>query len=107
MNAEQPVVEQHSTGSGDQHLHVTVVTTSGTYPKDGTDGVPANQPVRVELHKAQKELEIADTAGWIVTVGGTEIDPNKSYADNGLGGEIKLDWGPREGGGGKGVGRNA
>jgi hypothetical protein len=37
----------------------------------------------------------------MVTVGGNTIDPTKSYADNGLKGSVKLDWGPKEGGGGK------
>jgi hypothetical protein len=107
MNAEQTVVAQKDARTGEQHLQVVVVTTSGTFPKVGSDRVPANQPVKVELHRAQKELEIADTAGWIVRVGNAEIDPNKSYMENGLEGEVKLDWGPREGGGGEGVGRNA
>jgi hypothetical protein len=83
MNAEQMAVAQQNARNGEQHLQVVVVTTSGTFPKDGSDRVPAHQPVKVELHKVQKELEIADTVGWIVTVGNTEIDPDKSYADNG------------------------
>src|ERR1051325_4273970 len=107
MNAEQVVERKQDALKDEHHLEVQVVTTSGTYPDEGSDKVAANQPVKVELEKAQKQLEITDTTGWIVTVSGSPIDPNKSYADNGLKGSVKLDWGPKEGGGGKGVGRDA
>ena len=30
------------------------------------------------------------------------LDPDRSYAENGLSGEIEIDWGPSEGGGGWG-----
>jgi hypothetical protein len=82
------------------HLDVQVVTTSGTYPEKGFDRVATNQPVRVELEKAKTKLEIVDTTGWIVTAGGNAVDPEKKYEANGLKGEVKLDWGPKEGGGG-------
>ncbi len=96
-----------SAREGESHIAVVVITTSGTYPLNGTDEVPVNQPVRVVLEKAQRKLDITDTAGWIVAVGNTVIDASKSYADNGLKGSVKLDWGPKEGGGGKGVGPDA
>ena len=102
MQAQQEAAGQDAR-KGEQHVEVTVVTTSGTFPLEGSDDVPVHQPVKVELDKAQRKLEITDTTGWIVTVAGTPIDPNKSYADNGLKGSVKLDWGPKEGGGGKGV----
>lgn len=107
MNAEQAAVAEQHARTGEQHVEVQVVTTSGTFPKEGTHRAPTNQPVKIVLKQAQKELEIADTEGWIATVLSTEIDPNKSYAENGLKGAVKIDWGPREGGGGKGVGRHA
>ncbi len=44
------------------------------------------------------------TAGWIATVadatGKRQIDPGKSYLENKLAGEVEIDWGPSEGGGG-------
>lgn len=102
---------QEAQGQGvrkdEQQIEVSVVTTSGTYPLEGSDEVPIHQPVKVVLEKAQKKLEITDTAGWIVTAGGNTIDPTKSYADNGLKGSVTLDWGPKEGGGGKGAGPDA
>ena len=82
-------------------IEVQVITTSGTAPENGFDHVPAHQPVKVELARAQKQLEITQTEGWVALVADREIDTSKSYADNGLAGEIKIDWGPREGGGGQ------
>lgn len=86
--------------SDDKQVEVAVVTTSGRYPATGMDRVAANQLVDNELKKAVKALHIVDTANWIARVGGREIDPLKSYVDNGLSGTITIDYGPREGGGG-------
>jgi hypothetical protein len=90
----------HSGETPETHVDVAVVTTSGSYPTSGTDRVAAHQPVRNELTKAAKELHIVDTTGWIARVSGTEIDVDKSYVDNHLTGTVKIDYGPREGGGG-------
>lgn len=103
MNAEQTAVAEQETRKGEKHIEVQVVTTSGSYPAEGTVRESVNQSIDIVLKKAQKALEIADTDGWIVSVGSNEIDPRKSYAENGLKDSVKLDWGPREGGGGKGV----
>lgn len=92
--------DQHSGGKSDTHVEVVVVTTSGSYPTTGTDRVAAHQPVRNQLNKASKALEIVNTDGWIARVGGTEVDVDKSYSDNHLTGTVKIDYGPREGGGG-------
>lgn len=82
------------------HIEVVVVTTSGVYPASGTDQVPIHQPVKVQLEKAGRALHITDTNDWVARVNGNEIDPNKSYVENGLSGSIKIDYGKREGGGG-------
>jgi hypothetical protein len=82
------------------HVEVVVVTTSGSHPATGTDRVSAHQPVRNELAKAARELQIVDTAGWIARVDGREIDIEKSYVENQLVGTVRIDYGPREGGGG-------
>lgn len=84
----------------DNHIEVVVVTTSGLYPSTGSDRVAANQPVKVQLMKAVKALHIVDTNNWVATVGGTLIDPDKSYADNHLSGSVSIDYGPNHGGGG-------
>ena len=107
MNAEQAAVAEQHANKGEQHVEVQVVTTSGTFPTEGSHRAPANQPVEIVLKQAQKKLEIADTEGWIATVSNTEIDPNKSYAECGLKGGVKIDWGPKEGGGGKAECRHA
>jgi hypothetical protein len=88
-------------GGADSHVEVAVVTTSGRFPAEGTERVAAHQPVSNELKKAVKELKIVDTTNWIALVGEKEIDPNKSYVENQLTGTVIIDYGPREGGGGR------
>jgi len=79
---------------------VAVVTTSGTYPPEGFNGVPEHQPVKVELAQASKKLGISNTNGWVATVGGRELNVEQNYIENQLAGEVEIHWGPREGGGG-------
>ena len=83
-----------------EKLHVSVYTTSGPYPKKGTEVVSATDLVAEILKKAKHALKIADTSDWVVLVGGREIDPAKTYHQNGLTGTVTLNWGPRVGGGG-------
>ena len=89
---------------GDKKINVAIGTTAGFFPKAGFDQVPVNQKVQVELTKAAEALKLTSTIGWIVTVPATSgmrtIDAAKSYTDNNLSGEVTLDWGPSEGGGG-------
>jgi len=84
----------------DSHVDVVILTTSGSYPSTGTDSVPSHQKVRQQLKKAAQALGLVDTDTWVAKVGGREIDPEKSYIDNGLTGSVRIDFGPREGGGG-------
>lgn len=85
-------------------IEVSISTTAGFYPAEGFNSVPKNQPVQVELTKAQHELKIKDVNGWIATVvtpsGKRTLAPSKSYVENGLDGQAEIDWGPSEGGGG-------
>lgn len=86
------------------HVEVSISTTAGFYPAEGFDEAPENQKVEHELNQAKHALKIKDVAGWMATVttasGKRTIDPNKSYAENGLEGRVEIDWGPSEGGGG-------
>ena len=84
----------------ERFVQVSVVTTSGIYPKEGFEEVPAHQKVRVQLHKAAQHLKIADTTNWVAVVGNREINVEASYEENGLSGRVDIDYGPREGGGG-------
>lgn len=88
----------------EQFVEISISTTAGFYPAEGFERVPVHQKVSVLLEKAQKELNIKDIAGWIATVtdgsGKRQIDPARSYLDNGLSGKVEIDWGPSEGGGG-------
>jgi hypothetical protein len=86
---------------GREHfVEVSVVTTSGVFPKEGFDRVPAHQKVRVELDHAAKHLGLTDTTNWVAMVGNKEINVDTSYEENGLHGKVEIDYGPREGGGG-------
>lgn len=90
--------------AGAQFVEVSISTTAGFYPAEGFDQVPAHQKVEVQLKKAQKVLKINDTSGWVASVitssGKEQLDPEKSYLENGLSGRVEIDWGPSEGGGG-------
>ena len=79
---------------------VTVVTTAGTYPAEGAKRYPASTPIAHVLADAARKLDITDTKTWIVTVAGRDVSPTLTFAQAGLSGEIALEWGAREGGGG-------
>ena len=85
-------------------VEVSISTTAGFYPVEGYSQVHSHEKVEFELEKAQLELQIKSTDDWVAQVtesaGMREIDPNKTYTENGLFGKIDIDWGPREGGGG-------
>jgi hypothetical protein len=102
MHTDQ--VPQGAAEAEAQFLEVSISTTAGFFPTEGFNRVPAHQKVEVELAKAKQELRIKDTAGWVTTVIGPSgkrvIDPAKTYLENGLSGEVDVDWGPSEGGGG-------
>jgi hypothetical protein len=82
------------------HLFVEVITASGTFPAEGFDEVPINQPVKVELMHAAKELHLTNTSGWVALVDDRELDVEKDYAANSLSGHVVIKFGPRETGGG-------
>jgi len=84
----------------DNSVRVAVVTTSGFFPDQGFVIVPKHQQVRIILAEAAKKLGLTDTSTWIARVNSKEIDPAKTYEENGLTGEVEIDFGPREGGGG-------
>lgn len=80
---------------------VSVYTTSGAYPRHGHEKVKPTETVADFLGEAAKALHLTDTAGWVATVDGREIDASRSFADNHLVATVKIHWGPREGGGGR------
>jgi hypothetical protein len=85
---------------GPDKVLVVVVTTAGLFPAEGANRYPVTEIIANVLARAAKKLEIADTADWTVTVGGRDIDAALSFAQAGLTGEIDLEWGAPEGGGG-------
>ena len=88
----------------DKVVEVSISTTAGFFPADGFNHVPSYQKVEVDLEKAGLTLNIKDTADWVAAVtrssGRTEINPAKTYSENGLSGTVEIEWGPRHGGGG-------
>jgi hypothetical protein len=83
-----------------EFVEVTVFTTSGTFPEEGALRVPPVTVVKQVLARAAANLGLTDTTDWVVTVGGRDINPDRSFTQNGLTGRVELEWGPREGGGG-------
>ncbi|MGE3513191.1 MAG: hypothetical protein AB7N65_30390 [Vicinamibacterales bacterium] len=79
---------------------VTVVTTAGTFPAEGAKRYPASTPISEVLADAARKLNITDTETWLVTVAGRDVTVTLTFAQAGLSGEVALEWGPREGGGG-------
>lgn len=98
--------EQKQPGNGpdaaaaDNFVEVAVVTTSGSYPVDGYERTPIRQKISVILKKAANNLKITDTENWVATVNDQEVNVDATYHDLGLTGEVEIDYGPREGGGG-------
>lgn len=79
---------------------VTVLTTAGTYPAEGAVRVPSSTALAEVLSRAADKLEITDTTGWVPMVGGRDLDRGLSFLQLHLSGEVRIDWGPPEGGGG-------
>jgi hypothetical protein len=84
----------------ERQIQVRIVTTSGSYPKHGHEAVPSMEPLSAVLARAATALNIADTSQWVAKIGGNEVDVSRTYAELGLHGEVKIDYGKREGGGG-------
>lgn len=98
-NAAEVHIPEQAHGHQDS-IRVAVSTTSGFYPTDGYSEVSINQHVLVELKKAAATLHLTNTEGWLATFNKRTIDPSRSYKENGLHGQVEIDWGPSEGGGG-------
>jgi hypothetical protein len=84
-----------------ENVAVAVVTTSGRWPTEGFETVPASEKVQKVLDQATHELKIVGTSGWIATVGATTLVADATLASNGFKtGTVVVDFGPRQGGGG-------
>jgi hypothetical protein len=94
---EYPMSEQH-----DGHLGAAVVTTSGRWPTAGFEKVHHHEKVRHVLDQAAKHLHLAGTQDWIATVGSKTLNADESFKANGFTtGDVVIDFGPRQGGGGR------
>jgi hypothetical protein len=81
-------------------INVRVITSSGRYPEHGNEKVSLTEQVQAVLERAAKKLQILDTSQWVANVNGAPIQISMTYAQLGLHGEVKIDWGRSEGGGG-------
>ena len=81
-------------------VQASVYTTSGAFPRKGSESVKADDLLQKILTQAQHALHLTDVSGWEATVDGKIVDPNKTYEQNNLMGTVVIHWGPREGGGG-------
>ncbi|MDO8776893.1 MAG: hypothetical protein Q7K57_50925 [Burkholderiaceae bacterium] len=93
MDKEAQKPEKHK-------INVRVITSSGHYPEHGHEKVPLTELVKDILGRAATSLGIVDTAQWVANVNGAPIDVSKTYEQLGLHGEVKIDYGRSEGGGG-------
>lgn len=91
-NKEKPPV--------DKFVDVRVVTTAALFPAKGYERVPDKQKLTPILHRARAALGLTDTNGYIVTVNGNVVDPNQTYEELSLAGQVDLRWGPEVGAGG-------
>lgn len=97
MKGEHPEIPQKP---DQNHVQVAVITTSGSYPGEGFEKVPSHQKIRNFLERSARELKIISTSGWVAKVAGSEIKVDQTYLEQGLSGEIEIDFGPQAGGGG-------
>lgn len=85
-------------------VEVSISTTAGFFPAEGFGRVKADELVQKELDKAASKLKIKSTQGWVATVaepaGKRTLDTAATFSANELSGEVEIDWGPSEGGGG-------
>ena len=82
------------------NIQVRVVTTAGSYPEHGHEKVSTDEAIQSILTRATVELKIVDASEWVARINDVEINPATTYASHSFHGEVKIDFGRREGGGG-------
>lgn len=89
-----------SCGCAPKHLDVSIVTTAGAFPAEEFERLPINQTIKVQLVRAARALQLGDVSDWIARHGTRELNIEQSYHENDLSGQVEIDYGRREGGGG-------
>jgi hypothetical protein len=97
---EQHGHHHHDHFHHDKFVEVKVVTTAGNYPAEGYETISREQHIQHILDQAKTKLKIVDTDGWVARINGQVISPTKTYAELDLHGEVCIDYGKHEGGGG-------
>ncbi|MBY5667382.1 hypothetical protein HFO33_34270 [Rhizobium leguminosarum] len=85
---------------GAEKITVAVFTTSGTFPAQGVLRVKTSTVISDVLVQAAASLSLADTSGWVVSVNGQTVNQSQTFEQAGLHGDVELEWGAPEGGGG-------
>lgn len=83
-----------------KEINARVITTSGSYPDHGHEKVAVTEPVMAILSRAANALNITDISTWVAKIDGTVVNTSSTYLELNLKGEVKIDFGPNEGGGG-------
>lgn len=93
-------MDKEAQKSEKQEINVRVITSSGHYPEHGHEKVPLTELVKDILARAAASLGIVDAAQWVANVNSAPVDVSKTYDQLDLYGEVKIDYGRSEGGGG-------
>lgn len=100
----RPQGVEHVVSRKDEHpdkVLVSVVTTAGVFPAEGSARYSVTTTISAVLADAKASLRIAQVpSDWVVMVGSADVNPAMTFAQAHLLGLVKIEWGPREGGGG-------
>jgi hypothetical protein len=81
-------------------IMVVVVTTAGVFPAEGAKRYLESAPISTALDDAKRKLNITAAPDWVVVIDNRDVNPALTFKQAGLSGSVKIEWGPREGGGG-------
>ena len=84
-------------------LGVTVLTTVGMFPnEDDYRRAHENEKIQTLLDEVKKAQHLTDTSDWVLRLepGHREINPERTFKEEGLSCVLALEWHKREGGGG-------
>jgi hypothetical protein len=86
---------------GQDHLEAQVITPSGIFPDDEKwRRVKASDLVSDLLDRAAQKLKLTNVSDWVAFVDDRQINPAQTFEQNGLSGQVEIEWHKPEGGGG-------
>ena len=82
-------------------LGVSVLTPIGPFPNDDDyRRAFSNERIKKILDKVKDAQHITDAKDWVAKVDGRQIDPEKTFHEEGLRCVVEIEWHKVEGGGG-------